>query len=200
MKIILASSSPRRRQILSPLVSDLVIITPDIDEIPMPGEKPSDFALRAATEKAMAVNGMVKGGYRLIIAADTIVTIDDIILGKPVDYNDAFCTLTRLSGREHSVITALCLVGNGGMKTADFLETRVRFRELSSEDIRMYLERIEYRDKAGSYAFQEGGSYIIESLEGSVTNVIGFPLSLFYSMAVGMDMTGDLFLPQVPAL
>jgi septum formation protein len=123
----------------------------------------------------------------LVITADTIVTIDGVILGKPVSRDDARLMLSRLSGRTHRVITGLCLTTDreGGSSSHTALEeTIVTFRELDVSAIDRYLDITDYTDKAGSYAIQENGEMIVKSVAGSMTNVIGFPLRLFYSMLV----------------
>ena len=197
-RIILASSSPRRRQILSHLIDDFNIIKPETEEIPEPGESPRDFALRTAYEKAEFVLNVLAGRGNIVIAADTIVTFDNHILGKPSNHTDAVRMLSLLSGREHHVITALCLACSENIHDRKRINTRcettaVRFRKLSGAEILDYLESIEFMDKAGSYAFQENGSLIIEEVRGSVTNVIGFPLRLFFAMCGEMDITGRVF-------
>ena len=187
MKLILASSSPRRRELLGLITSSFEIIVPDINEDVDHGESPLRYAERMAFLKASAVQtGPVDTGSSpcLIIACDTIVTIDGRIIGKPVDFNDACGTLRDLSGRTHQVITSLSLrIENAAPEIITGSETtNVTFRELSEDTISRYLNIIHYSDKAGSYALQEHGDMIIDRVQGSVSNVIGFPLGLFLRM------------------
>jgi len=200
MNIILASSSPRRKSILSGMFGSFSVLPPSIDETHHPDETPTAFALRIAEEKCRAVleSLPVRKRPALIIAADTIVTIDGRIIGKPADFNDAVRMISELSGRTHRVITGLSLTRAGnneadsGPLTASEV-TEVSFRRLDHDGIISYLNNIEYLDKAGSYAIQEHGSMIVEGYRGSVTNIIGFPLRLFFSMLVEMGLVRELF-------
>ncbi len=190
MKLILASSSPRRRELLGLITSSFEIIAPDIDEDTDHVETPRQYAERMAYLKASAVHIEPLSARRepcLIISCDTIVTIDGRIIGKPLDFNDAFRTLRSLSGRTHRVITSLTLrIEDSSPEILTASETTgVTMKDLSDETITEYLSMIEYRDKAGSYALQEHGDMIIDSVRGSVSNVIGFPLRLFLQMTQG---------------
>ena len=187
MKLILASSSPRRRELLGLITSSFEIIAPDIDEDTDHVETPRQYAERMAFLKASAVRIEPHSTRRepcLIISCDTIVTIDGRIIGKPLDFNDAFRTLRSLSGRTHRVITSLTLrIEDSSPEILTASETTdVTMKDLSDETITEYLSMIEYHDKAGSYALQEHGDMIIDSVRGSVSNVIGFPLRLFLQM------------------
>ena len=184
MRIILGSSSPRRKELLGRIVSSFEILSPDVDETPLPGEQPEAFCLRAAKDKAEAIARRVSGEC-LLITSDTIVTIDGLILGKPKDHADALSMLERLHGRTHEVKTAITLLHThkGGFSEASGIETtEVTFKPLTREGIESYLASIHYLDKAGSYAAQENGSMIIASYRGSMTNVIGFPTALFFRL------------------
>lgn len=197
MKLILASSSPRRRELLGTITSSFEIVIPDIDEDAGHGESPLRYAERMATQKASAVrtDSCDTGAAPcLIVACDTIVTIDNRIIGKPRDFSDAFSTLKRLSGRTHRVITSLSLrIENTYPETVTASEiTNVTFRGLSDDTITGYLNMIHYRDKAGSYALQEHGDMIIAAVSGSVSNVIGFPLRLFLRMTQEKKILDDL--------
>ncbi len=199
MKIILASSSPRRKELLGSLSDNFQIIVPDIDERVAPGEAPLDYATRIAREKADSVATMYSSatdGRCLIIASDTIVTIDGDIIGKPSGREEAVSILTRLGGRTHEVITAICLRvmdGSGGHSCVEAERTSVTFKPLDPLVIGDYLSRIQYRDKAGGYALQEHGDMIVEKVEGSVSNVIGFPLRLFYRLLDRCGVAGHFF-------
>jgi len=202
MKIILASASPRRRQLLSLIIPRFDVLVPLVDETHTPGEGPMEFTARVSREKMDYILASLEPGKEreLIITSDTIVTIDDLILGKPSDFTDAMKKISLLNGRTHRVVTGMTLCvrngsaqGPGTMLTA--LEaTEVTFRNLSSDGLKEYLHSIEYMDKAGAYAFQENGRMIVESFRGSVTNVIGFPLRLLFRMLHELDITGPVLL------
>lgn len=188
MKIVLGSGSPRRRQILESLGCMISIFPPDVDESRHDDEPPESYVLRVLKEKTgFILDQHRSAGDAIIITADTIVTIDGIILGKPVSRDDAVSMLARLSGRSHRVITGICIaiVEDGVTSIHTALEhTTVIFRELDDAVIGHYLNITDYADKAGSYAIQDNGDMIVKSVCGSMTNVIGFPLRLFYSMLV----------------
>ncbi len=201
MDIILGSSSPRRKAILGGLVSLFRIVHPSIDETHLPGETPEAFSMRVAEEKCRAILASTdpRDCPLLIITADTIVTIDGNVIGKPDDLDHAIAMISALNGRTHRVITAVTLLaaerpgGTHRMLTA-YETTAVRFRNLDRDGIIRYLETIDYRDKAGSYAFQEQGDLIVEGFHGSATNIIGFPLRLFFSMLSDMGILGMVFI------
>ncbi|MGL4370929.1 MAG: Maf family protein [Spirochaetota bacterium] len=185
MKIILGSSSPRRKEMVGKIFPSYSVISPDVDETPRQGETPEAFCLRASQDKARAIIERAGQLDYLLICADTIVAIDGLILGKPAERNDAVSMLTRLSGRTHKVETAITLIlmQSGEMTEISEAETtEVLFKKLSAQDIEDYISAVHCMDKAGSYAIQEEGGRIVESIEGSRTNVIGFPMGLFYTM------------------
>jgi|SRR3990172_11453297 septum formation protein len=200
MNIILASSSPRRKSILSGLFGTFRVLPPSIDERHLPGETPEAFTVRIAEEKCRAIqdSSVVRESPALIITADTIVTIGGLIIGKPADFKDAVRMISELSGRTHRVITGLSLstVEKNGAVSAPLTGsevTEVSFKKLDRNGIIRYLNAIEYLDKAGSYAIQEHGSMILQGYRGSVTNIIGFPLRLFFSMLAEMRLVQELF-------
>ncbi len=187
MKIILGSKSPRRKLILSGLSDEFEIMHPDADETIISGESPAVYSERIASDKAMSIFTLIdKNENSLIISCDTIVYINNEILGKPDDYDTAFSYLKKLSGKTHSVLSSVYLIKTKSSaieKTASGTETTfVTFKPLADEVIEKYLSITEYMDKAGAYAAQENGSLIIEKIEGSVTNVIGFPLRLYFKL------------------
>ncbi|NCC52246.1 MAG: septum formation protein Maf [Spartobacteria bacterium] len=179
--ILLASSSPRRQQMLLEMGWDFAVITPRVDETPLPGEAPDDFALRAAVDKAKWVAAEAPGGHFLIIGADTVVTVDGDILGKPADDQDAARMLGRLNGRMHRVITGLSVlesIDNLIRKAINrTVVSQVYFRELTDEEITRYIDTGEPRDKAGAYGIQAGAAHMVESINGSYTNIVGLPLA-----------------------
>jgi len=200
MNIILGSTSPRRKAILSGIFDSIKIIAPSIQENHLPSETPVNFSMRMSKDKCLSIlESYAFDGYpSLVITADTIVTIDNAIIGKPSDFNDAVRIISLLNGKMHKVITSLTLLAIGsGTKpcgpVTSCAVTRVKFKNLSREEIVTYLETIEYMDKAGGYAFQEHGSMIIEQYHGSVTNIIGFPLRLFFAMVEELGLTDSLF-------
>jgi septum formation protein len=177
-KIILASGSPRRQEMLRRYCADLEIKVPDIDESEKPKEKPTVYCKRLALTKARAVSvqlgAEVKGS--VIIAADTIVVLNNMVYGKPVDPKDACRILKRLSGKTHTVQTAVAMIA--GSKELVFVEkTQVTFRTLSAAEIKAYVTSGESMDKAGAYAAQGLGMGLIQNIKGSYTNVVGLPLA-----------------------
>lgn len=193
--IVLGSHSPRRRQILSSIVPVFRAISPHVNEDIQSGEPPLSYSLRISEEKMDAVIPLLCAPQHpaLVITADTLVTIDGTILGKPNNHQEAVRFIGLLNGRTHQVITSVtCALletdGTVSLRTTRSETTGVTFRMLSPKEINDYLESIEYRDKAGSYAFQDNGRSIIESYSGSVTNIIGFPLRLFFSMLSEMGL------------
>jgi len=179
--IILASSSPRRQDMLRTMGWSFTIIKPEVDEIPLPEETPSDFALRAAMDKAKWVTEAASSHHHLIIAADTVVTIDGEILGKPKDDAEAIGMLKKLNGKSHKVITGLSVmetIDNMIRKAINHSVTsRVRFRELSDDEMIRYIATGEPMDKAGAYGIQSGAAHMVESIQGSYTNIVGLPLA-----------------------
>ena len=172
--LVLASSSPRRRELLSLLGIPFEVIKPEIDEVPHPAETPPAFAERVAEEKALWVRQRV-GREPLVVAADTIVVLDDAILGKPADADEAAQMLASLSGRSHEVMTGTCLVRHETLVT-DVVVTEVQFRELPRAEIEAYVQSGEPMDKAGAYGIQGAACGMVRAIRGSYTNVVGFPL------------------------
>lgn len=171
--IILASASPRRRELLTELRIPFLVAPSDVDESPRPGESPHAMVQRLARMKATKAARFQRAA--VVLAADTIVVIDDEVLGKPIDRDDARRMLRLLSGREHVVLTGFCILAPGGERAEDVVSTRVRFRPLGDADIEPYLDSGEAYDKAGGYAIQGGAGSFIESIDGSYSNVVGLP-------------------------
>jgi septum formation protein len=195
VRTVLCSSSPRRKEILSTVVDDFEIHLPETDEAHREQENPRTYANRISRQKAESYPIPYRDEPHLIIGCDTIVTLDDLILGKPRNYDDARRFLQMLSDKTHAVISSITLVYQGSKfnSITDAEITRVVFRHLDEQDIRNYLKRIDYTDKAGAYALQEHGEMIVERIEGSATNVIGFPLRLFYKLIDRLALTQPLF-------
>lgn len=172
-KIILASGSPRRRELLLGMGYDFTVLTSDVDEN-MQGEA-KDVVGALAERKGRAVAALCREG-EIVIAADTLVSLQDRALGKPGDDEEAANMLRALSGRGHEVYTGLCVIDTASGKTTLDVEcTRVFFRSLSEAEIQAYVASGEPRDKAGAYAIQGGAAAFVERFEGSYHNVIGLP-------------------------
>jgi septum formation protein len=181
MKLILASSSPRRAEILRNAGISFSVLTSAIDETPFPNEPPNDLVLRLANAKAELVAARAVGPA-IIIAADTVVVLDDKILGKPRSTDDAHRMLEQLSGRAHSVLTAVSLIRLPDASHLEFVEsTLVHFNPLSAEEISTYLSTGEPYDKAGAYAIQGHAGRYIPRIEGCYFNVVGLPLARLLS-------------------
>ena len=173
-RLILASGSPRRRDFLADLGITFEVLVADIDEAPLPGERPVDFVARLSQEKAQAVG--LPGAW--VLAADTAVVVDGEILGKPSDEAEACAMLMRLSGRWHEVWTgfSLCRQTTGDLCTKTVC-TKVRFLELTPELCRAYVCTGEPLDKAGAYGIQGKGCFLVPEISGSYTNVVGLPMT-----------------------
>lgn len=179
-KIILASESPRRRQLLETLGIAFVCIRPEIAEEIKSGESARQAAERLAKQKADSVEILDKDS--LIIAADTVVLCAGKILGKPINEEEAYEMLSLLSGRSHEVISAVCLKKGFNESEVQSEITTVFFRKLSQEEILGYIATGEPFDKAGGYGIQGKGSVLVTRIEGCYFNVVGMPLSRLYEM------------------
>lgn len=175
-RLILASASPRRRELLQRLGVTFECAPADIDEAPLAGELPRDYVQRMALEKARVGAVLHAPPEFAVLAADTTVVVDDEVLGKPRDYLHALAILARLSGRSHQVMTAVCL-SNARDCSCQLVETEVEFVCLDLESCEAYLASDEPWDKAGAYAIQGLGGALVRSIKGSYSNVVGLPLS-----------------------
>jgi septum formation protein len=174
-QLILASRSPRRRQLLEEAGIPTVIAPADIDELIDHPESPQHLALENAHRKALVLSARYPES--IVLAADTIVVLHGEIFGKPETMQTAHLMLARLAGQTHEVITGVCLSRPATATMVQFEEvTRVCFRELSRAEIEEYLRTIDPLDKAGGYSAQDDGGRLIERIEGSLTNVIGLPM------------------------
>ncbi len=177
MKLILASSSPRRAEILANAGLPFSVLSSAVDESPYPGEAPAALVQRLANAKADLVTARAVGPA-IILAADTVVVLDDKILGKPSSVEDARHMLQQLSGRTHSVLTGVALVRLPDGERRQFIEsTLVHFRPITDEELSSYLATEEPYDKAGAYAIQGQAGRYIPRIEGCYFNVVGLPLS-----------------------
>ena len=178
MRFILASASPRRREILENISLDFEIIADESEEIMIEGEKPYDTVKRLAMQKAKNIAaGIESGENTIVIGADTVVSIDGKILGKPNDEIEAKDMLLTLSGRINTVYTGLAVIETqSGKEVSDFVSTGVKFRNLSEKEIENYIRSGEPMDKAGAYGIQKIGGLFVESINGDYFNVVGLPL------------------------
>jgi septum formation protein len=185
-KIILASKSPRRQLLLKELGCSFEVRTREVEEVFPPHLKREQVALYLAELKAKAFDEELGPGT-VVITADTIVCVDDLIVGKPADYNDAVRILRLLSGRRHEVITGVCL-HNGSTLKSFHVCTDVYFKKLTDEEIGYYLENYRPYDKAGAYGIQEWIGLIgIERINGSYFNVMGLPVKELYEELLRFD-------------
>lgn len=174
--LVLASASPRRRWLLEKLGVRFDVLPLDIDERARPGESPEAFAQRMADEKAAAAAARHSGAW--VLAADTVVALEGESFGKPRDAAEAAGMLARLSGRAHTVLTAVTLLDpDGAPVERAVVATGVVFRALTAADIGAYVASGEPLDKAGAYAVQGEGAHLVDRIDGSYTNVIGLPLA-----------------------
>jgi len=173
--VVLASASPRRRELLTLVGIPHVVRPADIDETPLPDEAPAALVTRLAREKALRVAKAIGTPHTLIVAADTTVVLDGEILNKPESVADAERTLARLSGRTHTVATGIACALNGRL-VSDVEQVAVTFRRLDADEIRAYVATGEPMDKAGSYGIQGYGATIVQRIDGDYFAVMGLSL------------------------
>ena len=178
-RIVLASGSPRRAEIMNSVGWEFVKTVPDVDESVIDGELAEDYVQRLAGEKALAVAASHPG--EIILAADTTAVLGGDIIGKPVDLDDARRMIERLSGNWHEVLTGVAVARNGDEKIG-LQRTRVKFATMTDEEIDFLVEKGEPLDKAGAYAVQAQAALFIEGLEGDYWNVVGLPINLVYRL------------------
>jgi len=176
LKLVLASRSPRRAELLTAAGIEFTVRAADVDETPLDGEAPRDYVLRVAEEKARAVEA---SGDEVVLAADTTVVLGNEIMGKPADAADAAQMLRALAGKRHEVITAICLRRGDRVET-DIASTSVWFAPLSDAEIEAYVASGEPMDKAGAYGIQGLASKFIDRIDGPYSNVVGLPVALTY--------------------
>lgn len=182
--LILASGSPRRAEILNSVGWDFVKDSADIDEAEHPGEAPETYVQRLALEKALEVSDRHADG--IVLGADTTVVLRGTIIGKPRDLDDARNMLRSLSGEWHEVLTGIALVrregGSAVGSVSGIQSTRVKFAQLTEEEVEFLVLRGDPLDKAGAYAVQAQAALFIEGIEGDYWNVVGLPVSLVYAL------------------
>jgi septum formation protein len=180
--LILASSSPRRRELLAAAGIPFEVVAVDVDESTLKLEPPGDHVRRLAQEKARAA--LVQRPDAVVLGADTIVLVGGEMIGKPKDDTDATRMLRLLSGREHEVLTGLAIV-SPRRTVVEVARTRVWFNPLSEGEIASYVASGEPRDKAGGYAIQGMASRFIDRIQGNYSNVVGLPVALVYRLLKG---------------
>lgn len=186
-KVVLASASPRRQELLRAAGISFQAIPSDINEVMKPKETPEGFVCRMAVEKAEDVAARRPRETRLIVGADTVVVLNHKVLGKPASVAQATGMLRRLAGRIHAVLTGLCVLEPRGplgrrRRRVELVRTRVQFARLTEEEILDYVATGEPMDKAGAYAIQGRGSRFVKRIDGSYFNVVGLPVPTLYRM------------------
>ena len=195
-EVVLASASPRRRELLAAIGVHARVVPADVDESPWNGETPSGLVERLARAKAAAVqtrmappalgsphaDGRERDAVPLVIAADTVVVIDAVVLGKPADAAESRAFIERLAGRSHLVLTGHCL-RRGAAEATRVERTTVTFRPLDDDDVTAYVASAEGVDKAGAYAIQGRGAGLVERIEGCYSNVVGLSLPTVIALA-----------------
>jgi nucleoside triphosphate pyrophosphatase len=180
MRLILASASPRRAELLTSAGFQFDVSPADVDETPRPAEPPTAYALRVARDKAAAVGGRRERGH-VVLAADTVVVAGGEILGKPEDSVDAARMLRRLANGSHDVHTAVVIRAPAGERS-EVVTTRVSFVPLDEAEIAWYVASGEADGKAGAYAIQGRAARFVERIDGSWSNVVGLPLAAVYRL------------------
>lgn len=179
-KVILASNSPRRREILGKFIN-FEVVTAEVKEDNDFYKSPETLVMALAFEKANSV--AIKHEDAIVIGADTVVEIEGEILGKPKSREDAKRMMEKLRGKTHKVITGFSIIDlSSDKKYMDYEVTEVVFKDLSDEDIEAYLNKAEYMDKAGAYGIQEEAALFVEKIEGDYLNIVGFPISKIYTV------------------
>lgn len=189
MKFVLASSSPRRRELLASIGIDFEVVPSHVPEEHQAGEAPEEYVARLSRDKAAAI--ATNHPSRWVIAADTTVLLGDELLEKPVDATDAARMLATIAGRTHTVYTGVTIQNeSAGYHETRVAESEVRMLALSADDIAWYVATGEPLDKAGAYAVQGIGAMFIDSIHGSYTNVVGLPVALLFQMfrKAGVDL------------
>jgi septum formation protein len=181
-QLVLGSGSPRRVKLLGEMGVKFSQIISEVDETQRPNEPPLEYAVRLAEEKARWVADKIDDN-QIVLACDTIVVLDNEVLGKPTDKNDARHILSTLSGKQHVVSTALALADNQAVLASGYESTKVFFNAATEEQIREYIESGEPMDKAGAYGIQGMGAFLVDRIEGNLDNVVGLPGTLLKRLA-----------------
>ena len=195
-KLVLASGSPRRAEILERAGWPHEVIVAGIDETVLPNEDPATYVQRLARSKAEAVASRLEEG--LVLGADTTVVVANQILGQPVDEADARRMLRLLNAKWHDVLTGVAVVRVGGATRVGYQMTRVRFAEMSDEEIDWYIATGEPFGKAGAYGIQGKASLFIEEIEGDYFNIMGLPIRLVYELTKNRTSQEGWLAPALP--
>ena len=196
MNIILASASPRRKEILENANVKFKIMSSDIVELTLEGESPCQMVMRLAFEKGIDIADKQKSD--LVISADTIVVLDNKVLGKPKDEKEARYMIESLSGKTHQVITGISLINlENNKKIIDYVISNVKFKNLSEDNINDYISTNESLDKAGAYGIQGYGALLVKEIQGDYFNIVGLPISRLSDLLkehfnINLFMEGDL--------
>lgn len=198
-ELVLASGSPRRREMLEGLGLQFAVRPAEIDESPLPGEDAEAYVGRLALAKAREAALRPENAGALVLAADTVVVVDCELLGKPSDGEDAARMLRKLAGRRHDVLTGVALL-DGEREWLEVARTQVEFAALSETEIALYVASGEPMDKAGAYAVQGRGALFVTAVDGNYSNVVGLPLPVVYRLlqaAGGPDPLAAAFTPRI---
>lgn len=174
-RLVLASRSPQRETILSRLGLTFEVVPSGVDEIE--SGVPEQVVVGNALRKARAVSDRLADPDALVVGGDTVISLDGEVISKPADAGEAASFMRRLSGASHAVIGGLAVARYGGEESTAVTATKVRFRKLSEEQIDLYVATGEWRDRSGAYAIQQGGSILVESIEGDYLNIIGLSVA-----------------------
>lgn len=189
-RLILASRSPQRRAILTQLGLSFDVIVPDVEEL-MEGD-PATLVVENARRKVMAVASgqRATGDAATILGVDTVVVLDGRVYGKPADATQAEATLRLLAGREHQVLSGICVISDGAEPRTGVAKTAVRFRPLDEQMLAWYMASEEWRERAGGYAIQGRGAALVHSIDGDYLNVVGLPVGALQDLAPDLIRTG----------
>ncbi len=187
MRLILASASPRRAELLASVGFQFDVIPADVDEVPLVNESPRDYAVRVAADKARVIGQQCQDPGSVVLGADTVVVAGNEILGKPRDSDDARRMLQLLSGTAHDVLTAVVIRCQSAERAAVVM-TRVWFQPLDDSEISWYVDSGEPEGKAGAYAIQGRAARFIERIDGSWSNVVGLPVAAVYRLLKEMEL------------
>lgn len=185
-RLVLASRSPQRATILTQLGFEFEIVPSGVEEIEH-GD-PRNVVAGNATRKARAVADQLADEEALVIGGDTVIALDGEVIGKPASAEEAASFMRRLAGRDHLVIGAVAVVRHGGEESTAVTETKLRFRALSEQQIAIHVATGEWRDRSGGYAIQQGGSILVEAIEGDYLNVIGMSVNDLARLAPELDI------------
>jgi septum formation protein len=187
-RIVLASRSPQRETILARLGLAFEVVPSTVAESAV--GRPEDVVLGNALRKARSVYDALGDSDALVIGGDTVISLGGEVIGKPESAEQAADFLKRMSGRAHSVVGGLALVGPAGAEATAVTSTKVRFRDLNEDQIDRYVASGEWQDRSGAYAIQQGGSILVESIEGDYLNIIGLSVNDLVKLAPGLVQSG----------